>query len=76
MAEPIIPRVIGIMGIMQGEKLARNPAKKLTPKPKKGELHYRKGQIDEWKTIFTDEQIEKASKMMSKNMKKQFAWPD
>lgn len=45
-------------------------------KPKKGELHYRKGQIDEWKTIFTDEQIEKASKMMSKNMKKQFAWPD
>ena len=32
-AAPVTPKVIGINGQMQGEKLTRKPAKKLAPKP-------------------------------------------
>ncbi|XZN90172.1 MAG: tetratricopeptide repeat protein [Microcoleus sp.] len=36
--------------------------------------HQRKGSVDEWKTIFTDEQLEKTSSLISKKLIERFNW--
>jgi hypothetical protein len=39
-----------------------------------GEVNFRKGEIDEWRTAFTEEQAERATAMMSKRQMVRFAW--
>ncbi|MEG3841580.1 tetratricopeptide repeat protein, partial [Microcoleus sp. herbarium14] len=41
----------------------------------KAGTHNRKGQIDEWREVFTPEQAEKASSMIPERLIKRFGWP-
>ena len=43
--------------------------------PQPGELHFRKGEIDEWRDVFTVEQANRASKIIPQRLFKQFGWP-
>ena len=43
-------------------------------KPKAGQLHFRKGCIDEWRLVFTPEQERKASDMISDRLYEKFGW--
>lgn len=43
-------------------------------KPEVGALHYRNGQIDEWRSVFTDEQKEKAWQSIPDWMAERFGW--
>jgi hypothetical protein len=42
--------------------------------PKKGKLHYRKGSLDEWRDVFTSNQIEKTTKAIPKVLFEEFGW--
>ena len=42
--------------------------------PQKGQMNFRKGMIDEWREVFTDEQIEKASYMIPMDLAERFGW--
>ena len=41
---------------------------------KDGRLHFRKGKVNEWKAVFTNEQIEKATHMIPKALAGKFDW--
>jgi len=43
--------------------------------PQQGKLHYRKGRADEWREVFTAEQVEKASSMIPQRLFDKFGWP-
>ncbi|TAE90941.1 MAG: tetratricopeptide repeat protein, partial [Verrucomicrobia bacterium] len=45
------------------------------PQFKQG-TRYRKGSTDEWREVFTSEQKEKATKMISKRLLDRFGWPE
>ena len=45
------------------------------PEFKEG-THNRKGSIDEWREVFTEEQIEKASSMIPKRILERFGWSE
>ena len=44
--------------------------------PKPGEANFRKGQEDEWKSVFTEQQKTIASETISRRLKSQFGWED
>ena len=45
-----------------------------TIKPKLGKMHYRKGSLNEWREVFTQEQIEKASNVIPESLFEEFGW--
>ncbi len=52
-----------------------DPAKFSMPNaPKKGISHFRKGQVDEFRQVFTPEQLEKATRMMPDILFEKFGW--
>jgi tetratricopeptide (TPR) repeat protein len=44
--------------------------------PRQGERNFRAGRTDEWKRVFTSQQIERSTSMIPKDLGKQFGWPD
>ena len=40
-----------------------------------GELHFRNARTDEWREVFTPEQLDKACQMMPRRLLKRFGWP-
>ncbi len=45
------------------------------PQLEKGQLHFRKGETDEWRQVFTPEQIECAGKSIPEYLRERFLWP-
>lgn len=44
--------------------------------PQKGELHYRKGDVDEWRRVLTPDQARRASALIPSALKTRFGWPE
>ncbi len=44
------------------------------PKKKEGQLHFRKGLVNEWLEVFTEEQKELTSNFISDDLKSRFGW--
>jgi hypothetical protein len=44
--------------------------------PKKGKLHYRKGDVDEWRRVLTPDQARRASALIPDALKTRFDWPE
>ena len=45
------------------------------PQLEKGQLHFRKGETDEWRQVFTPAQIECAGKSIPEYLRERFLWP-
>jgi hypothetical protein len=44
--------------------------------PKEGDLHYRKGDVNEWRRVLSPEQAQRATKMIPEPLLKRFGWPE
>ncbi|MBI2840259.1 MAG: sulfotransferase domain-containing protein [Acidobacteria bacterium] len=47
---------------------------RVVPTPTPGDLHFRKGLVDEWKDVMTDAQEAKATALIPKWMRERFSW--
>jgi hypothetical protein len=64
----LLLKMLGFLGIDPTKYQHRPPVKTIAS-------HFRTGTYDEWRQVFTTEQVEKASAMIPEGMKSRFGWP-
>jgi hypothetical protein len=45
-------------------------------KPKEGQMHFRKGLTNEWQSVFSKEQIQRANEIVPRRLIERFGWPE